>query len=698
MMKASYLQFAMKKRSVLALLALCALAPAVFAGAEQTINDLLPKLAAAKVEDRYAAQMDLQNLALKAGRPGAEAERAELAKVLAAKATDPAVPQPARVWVVRQLEYIGAAESVEALSALLDGQDAELKECARRALEKNPAPEVGARLRAALKHAGDIAWRIGLIQSLGERRDTRAGELISSQLSSPGTALAAACALGKIADPNAVGALWDAYDGGIRGATDGLVIAGNRLLSAGDKAAAGDLFKQLYLAGTPQSESTAQAKKRPVAPLPVRSAALIGWATADPKSAEPFIQDALQQPQPGLELAAVAAASVAYGKGGVSAALAPLLPKLSPAAKTYVLRVLDAPEEKQVIAAVGDPDETVRLAALERLGSIGSAASIPVLFQVATAGPAGARKAAVAALERISGTGAGDAITKLAGEGDAKSRAVAINALAGRNDQTAAPALLNYAGESDPEVSANACTALAKMGTDSELDGLIRLVLTGKNPCATAALQAVASRAADKTAAAQKLIAQTQTAEPRQSAPIFDVLAMLGGKEALDAVSTAAGSSNEEVKDAAIRALANWPDFLATKSLLVVASNLNTKRVHSVLAIQAVARLVKSADKEPAAARVDTALAAMKGATRDEEKKLLLSALASVPDKKAAEAIKSYLSDPKLQKDAGLAALNLAEAMRKTDKALAKELAEAVKQAGLSDDLNRRAEVILKKK
>ena len=160
--------------------------------------------------------------------------------------------------------------------------------------------------------------------------------------------------------------------------------------------------------------------------------------------------------------------------------------------------------------------------------------------------------------------------------------------------RSAAPALLKYAGESDPEVSAAACAALARVGTDNELEGLIQLVLAGKTPCAAAALQAVASRATDKTAAAQKLIAQTKTAEPRQLAPLFEVLAMLGGKEALVAVSSFAGSSNEEVKDAAIRALANWPDFLATKSLLVIAFDPNAKRVHNVLAIQGVARLVKS--------------------------------------------------------------------------------------------------------
>ncbi|MCX6926028.1 MAG: HEAT repeat domain-containing protein [Verrucomicrobia bacterium] len=687
----------MKFKTILPAFFLCAAALAAYAGAEQTVSDLLPKLAAEKVEDRYRAQIELQNLALNAARPGAEAGRAELAGILAAKATDSAVPQPARVWLVRQLEHIGAAESVVALTALLNDPDAELKECARRALEKNPAPAATESLRAALKQGGDTAWVIGLIQSLGERRDPGAVPLLKPLLSGKETALAASSALGKIADPTAVVALWEAYGAGTSGVADALVSAGNRLASTGDKTAARDLFSRLYLAGISPAGATAPASKLPVAPVQVRSAALIGLATANPISAQPLIQEALLQTQPELQLAAVTAAKVAYGQAGVSDALAPLLPKLPASARVYALRVLEAPQEAQVIAAAGDPDESVRLAALERLGQIGTAAAIPILFQAALRGQAGPQKTAVAALATISNPDAGAAITKLAGTGDARSRTVAINALGTRNDPSAAPALLQYAGEPDPEVSAAACAALAKLGTDNELDGLIRLLLAGKNPCAGAALQAVASRAADKPAAAQKLIAQTKTTELHQLAPLFDILAILGGKDALIAISSAAASGNDEVKDAAIRALANWPDFLAARSLLVVAYDPNAKRVHSLLAIQGVARLVKSSDKEPATARVDAALAAMKAATRDEEKKLLLSALASVRDKKAAEAIKHYLVVPQYQKEAGLAAMNLAETLRGPNRPIAKDLAQAVKDAAISDDLTRRADTVLKR-
>lgn len=680
-MNLSPLHIPMKKTTLLALLVFCALAPAAFAGVEQTVNDLIPRLAAAKVEDRYSAQMELQQLAANAARPGAEAERAELAKVLAAKTTDPAVPQPACVWIVRQIEYIGAAESVPALTSLLKGQDAELKECARRALEKNPAPAATDILRAALQQGGETKWKIGLIQSLGQRGDAQSVSLIAANFTQPESAFAAISALGKIASERAVAELWAALDKNTVGAADALVAAANGLAAKGEPKRATAIYLKLY--AVPDN-------------VPLRAAALTGLAKADRARTKDLIVPALSANDARLQEAAITAAQEVYGKD-VSRVLTALMPSLKPGAKVLVLRVLDVSAEKEIIAAAGDSDEMVRLAALDRLGQIGTAASIPVLFQAATASSGSTQKAAVAALARNPDPAAGAAIAKLAARGESKSRAVAIKALAQRNDQGVSPALLAYAGESDPDVSAAACAALAKLGTDKELDGLIGLVLAGKVPGAAAALQAVATRAHDKSTAARKIIALTQTAPPEQLAPLFEILALLGGKEALTAVSISAGSSNEEVKDAAVRALANWPDFPATQALLVVASDPNAKRVYNVLAIQAIARLVKSSEQEPAAARLKVALAAMNKATRDEEKKLLLSALASIPDSKAGEELKPFLSVPNYQKEAGLAAVSLAETLRKTDKPAAKDLAQAVKSAGISDEISRRADAVLKK-
>lgn len=215
------------------------------AGGEQAaVDELIPKLADAKVENRYEAQMALQEIASNASKPGNEAAREALGTILAAKAADASVPQPARVWIVRQLEYMGGAEAVRALTKVMNGRDAELRECARRALEKNPAPAATTSLRNALKTATDTTWKIGLMNSLGQRADGRSAKLIARGLGDANTAPAAALALGAIADSTAVRALWAAF-GNMPEAGEALINAANHLLAKGETDAAKAVYQRL---------------------------------------------------------------------------------------------------------------------------------------------------------------------------------------------------------------------------------------------------------------------------------------------------------------------------------------------------------------------------------------------------------------------------------------------------------------------
>lgn len=693
----------MKARLLTVIIALGVFASMVRAGGEESVNELILRLAATNVEERYAAQMELQALAAKASRPEANAERAELAKVLSAKAADATVPQPARVWIVRQLEYIGADESVAALTGLMGGSDAELRECARRALEKNPASAATESLRAALEKGGEASWRIGLMQSLGERRDAASAFLIGQNLNSADTTVAAAEALGKIASEPAIKALWMAWENPQRGRylnkqpTDeevskvfdlkmavvpkALVAAANELEAKGEARQAAAIYGKLY------------AKS---ASAPVRAAAaLTGLAKADPAAAKKLLAEAFSSNDPRLETAALSAAREVCGKGA-SAALADMLPKLDASAKIVVLPALDAAAEKQVIAMASDANEAVGLAALETLGRIGDADSVPFLLDTASEKNSDRQKAAAGALARLSDSGAGEAIAKSAAQGEARHRVAAINALGARDDTAAVPALWGCAAESDRAVSKAACGALGKLCTDGDIDKLARLALAGTTPGAEGALESVVSRAKDKPAAAHKLMALVAGATPEQLAVLFDSLAIVGGSEGLNAIESSTSNSNDQIKDAAIRALANWPDYEATAPLLAIAADANARPVHKVLAIQGVVRLVKAADKETAEARLDAALAAMKAARRDQEKQLVLSALAAVPSARSAEAIKSFLSDPNLKLEAGLAGVTLAGELRKTNKAVSMNLAQAVKDANVSESTTRKAEALLK--
>ncbi len=670
----------MKMKFLLSFLALCVLLPAAHADLEQTVNDLIPKMAADPPEARYEPQIELQNLAVRAARPGAESERAALAKILAAKAADPAVPQASRVWIVRQLQHIGAAESVPTLASLLNSSDAELRECARRALEKNRAPGASAPLRSALEKGGPPAWRIGLINSLAERQDRGAIDLIAAQLQDPSTAEAAAMALGMMPTAESVQTLWEAF-GKNPAAGSALVDAANRLAAADHRDRAHAIFAKL---SAPQN------------PVPIRAAVLAGLARTDGAKAGGALVEALSSNEPRLRQAAIQAAPDVYGKSA-SAKLATVLPQLPAPAKVLVLAELDHREQKAVIAATNDADPDVRQAALQALGRMGGPGAVPVLVAAAAGQAKAEKEAAAEALTRISGDGSEAELERMAAKGDSALRCAAITALAGRDQQQTLPRLLDYAADSDPAVSKAAYAALRQMGTAAQLQPLAKLALESDQPEAMAALKEVAGRSENKEAAAKTLLTTASNADARGKGALCETLAVLGGDQALAFVTQQTSAQDPELQSAAVRALGNWSDFSAMEPLTRIAADPNAKLSHHVLALRGIARLVQSEDQVPAAARIDAALGGLKAAKRAEEKKLLLSALATVPDRRAADAITPYLQDPKVKDDAAVAGLNLAEKLVRADRKTAQALARQIRDANVSDDLNRRADRILRR-
>jgi HEAT repeat protein len=644
---------------------------------EKVLSDLVPRLADSAVAKRYAAQMELQAIASKSSKPGNAAERASLGKALAAKIADATVPQPARVWMVRQLEYMGGAEAVKSLTQMLNGEDAELRECARRALEKNSARTASASLRAALKKGGDATWKSGLIHSLGQRGDAEAVSLIVKQLDDAATAQAAALALGNIATPAAVDALMPAL-GKVNAASEALIEAANRLMAKGNAAAAKKVYLQLYAPGNP---------------VPTRVAALSGLTKVDPASAPKLIGEALAGNEPKLQQVAIQAAA----KGGpeLSRTLVTRLPQLPASAKAQVLGVLDATAEREIISCASDKDGLVRQAAIEALGRVGGGASVPMLLALASSNSPD-KAIANAALAKISGPGSWETLDVAASQGAAYTRVVAMNALAVRGNTAAIPTLLKSAADADATVQKSALAALGKLGGDNEVEILGKMAIDAKSPEAASALETVASRVKDKGAAAKKLLALAGTDE-RALKSILDALSVLGGKESLSTMVKLTSSGDVQNQESAIRALSNWPDFSAVKPLLEIATNPNTPQTPHVLAIQGIARLIESVENEPAQSRAEAALAAMVAARRDEEKKQVISVLATVPHAKAVAAIKPLLADPKFKTEAGMAGASLAELLLNSDTPLAKDLATALKKANLSASLNRRADSVLKR-
>lgn len=151
---------------------------------------------------------------------------------------------------------MGAKEAVPALSALLSNE--KLNTYARYGLEPIADPTVDDALRAALpKLKGNLL--IGVINSIGKRRDRKAAPALAKMMydADSDVARAAAMALGNIGSASEMKELQSAIlktKGMTRMAVaDASLVCAERLLAEGKRAEALELYASLSAPGMPKS-------------------------------------------------------------------------------------------------------------------------------------------------------------------------------------------------------------------------------------------------------------------------------------------------------------------------------------------------------------------------------------------------------------------------------------------------------------
>ena len=179
---------------------------------------------------------------------GNAAGRAALESRLAALLSE-GISRDAKDYVCRKLMLIGTTASVPALAKLL--RAAETSHMARYALDRNPAPEATAALRDALPKLSG-AQKIGVIGSLGVRRDAESVKPLAALLADSDAAVcvAAAKALGAIRTKAAATALLDGKPS--PAATDALLACAEGLLSDGNRDAALAIYVTLNRTKQPE--------------------------------------------------------------------------------------------------------------------------------------------------------------------------------------------------------------------------------------------------------------------------------------------------------------------------------------------------------------------------------------------------------------------------------------------------------------
>lgn len=619
-------------------------------------DELLNSLAGYKFGDSRTAVVALEKHVLAASCDPA-ARKAVAARLAAT--LDRQVTVECQQIVCWQLSLVGSAAEVPALAKRLGDKD--LCFYARFALERIPGPESLAALRNGLKTA-DSAGKAGIIGALGARRDAESVPALAAAVADPDAQVAAAAidSLGMIGGTQAAAAL--------RGAEASLPAALRARLAAAMLRCAESL---------PAAEALPLLEKLDRgSPPAVRSAAFSARVRLLGNKADEVVLAALFGQDKTLQAAAVRALPQ---QDALLAAVGPKLNGLPPSIHAQMLTLL---AERRCVAglpaaiqATASKEPEVRRAAIAALGALGDASTVPTLLDLFKGSDPEEQKEIGASLARLRGEAVDKAILAALTGAAPAAQIELIRALVARDATQAVPALLTVASSKTAAVRREAIAALGKLA--SAEDGLRVLELLDKLPDfgeLQPAIVAIYKRGGDPAPVAE--LAQKATGS--RKVMMVTVLGWLGGEKPLAAVRSALKADDAEVRIAAIRALASWPDPAPLDDLLAIAGT-ETSLKTKVLALRGIARLAPLAKDQPAAKVAEVLAKAMTLAGRPDEVRVLLAALVEAPSPAGLKAALPHLKDPAIQNEAAMAVMKIASGLGPAHRAEAAAAIEQVK-------------------
>lgn len=614
------------------------------AWANAIVEKLLPGASAERIEDRATPQTRLDRLAALASAPGNGPIRAALCAALAARTTS-ATPQPGRLWILRMLERYGGRECAAALGELLRDEDERISDAARRALQSNGSSEASEVLRSAVKSMADGAARAALLDSLAARSDEKLCEIATPLAASPDDAVARAAisAIGASCGVGAIEPLLILLHGedALRqsAAADALLRIGQRSAGQGQRDPARAAF--MHLVTTSRT------------PL-LQSAGLRGLALVDPDEALSRLTPIVVGGEsPELWPAALtilreisgdaAGAMIADAVGGAPADRAP-----------FLIDVLadrgDRGAMPALLMALESSHAPVRAAALRALQTLGGEPAITPITQRAASADANERKLIVETLARIPGID--DAILARLGPSEPPASRAVLIAASSRRSADGEDAFFDALLDPHADVQQAGWEALAEHTTLDHLVELVALLNESRGPTreiAETAMVAIARRADRGDERIASSLAENASGTPSLRASLIRILGRLGTPRAMHELRGAIADPSDDVVDAAVRQLAEWPSSDALDVLVEVASR-PRQPVHAILATRGFARLVR---KSPGGLSPDEVLARIERVLalplRVEERRLVVSAAGECGSARAMSVIRPLLKDAELR-------------------------------------------------
>jgi len=561
-------------------------------------------------------------------------------------------------FVCKQLSIIGTSASVPVLSDLLVEEST--SDMARYALERIPAPEVDAALREAVQNtSGQV--KVGIINSIGQRADEGAVEVLTPLLRDPNSLIveSAASALGNIGTQTAASALQNALSATTGAAHETVVDAylecADKAFQAGDSTRASEMYQRIYISNEP---------------ITARGVALIGIIRTEQADAGEVILTVLEDEGPVLQAIAAGMLSSVPTVENLQA-IAGILPQLPDAVKVQVLTALgergDPVVRPAVVEAADSTVPEVQIAALEALKSLGDASSVFLLAQHAASGPQEKREAARESLHRLRGAQVNKTILSEIENASPAVRVELIQSIEQRRIANAAPILFEAAGSPNQSVRLASIQVLGVMAAPDQLSDLMNLLIDAPGQDDRSALEraivSVANKIPDRENRGDHILDRLSSVQNIPArASLMQALGTIGDSDALPVLREALTVSDSRVRDAAIRALSAWPTPAPADQLFQVAQSAEQQRSR-VLALRGYIRLTGLPSDRSAEQTVQMYQRAMDLAENVSEQRSILSGLAELDALPALEMAGKYLDEAALSQEAAAAVVAIAEAI-----------------------------------
>jgi HEAT repeat protein len=567
----------------------------------------------------------------------------------------------ARRFACTQLAIIGTDASLPALARMLD--DPESVGIACLAIGSRPSAKADEILRQALASAtGPVRQQV--IGTVGVRRDPLAVRTLAelARADDPLTARAAISALGHIANSVALTELAalrrQGNPGQAEAAVQASLVAADKAVRQGDSATATAIYNEL-LADTQ--------------PAQVRRAAFEGLLRLDADGGEKRILEALRRPDPTLKPSAISRVP-ALKSPAASGLVAREMLNLAAPEQVLLIQALamrnDADARSAIQQQLDSGDPTVRLASISALGRAGDAATVPVLVRALAGHPdPDAQKAVELALASLGG---GDDVDK-ALMAQVLSRvpgpkAPILGALVRRANPLAMRIFVAQAGGTDPTMAKLAFQGLSRIAKPEDtprlLAALSNLQAADTREEAQAYIGQALSRlndAAKNSSAVREALHRAKTVAARCS--LLSLLVICPDPPALETVTAALTDGNPQVKNTALRTLADWPDTAAWDTLATLYREAASEPERAV-AFRGLARLLGEGNGQPNDRLITRYRDLLATAKAENDRKLVLGALGGCAHPEALRLAVSLLGDADVSAEARAAVKKIAEAIK----------------------------------